>query len=197
MVSNLPQTTVNNLRITKHPKSIRCEKIPIFLSLSVSFYHSSLGSLFWGMPLWANFLCLVIIFCRWHGDIKHSDVFSWEQPCCDQGNKLNIRRQEAVCQRWEWQVRCREGCACCLLQVSDGWQRRCCQSYWNIKKTQKTEMIEAPTSQWKMNTALPEDETTSQLWAGMFELGIRLPEHCTEVGFVCSQNVSPVDKCHP
>lgn len=51
----------------------------------------------------------------------------------------------------------------CLLQVSDGWRRRCCQSCCNITKAQKTEMIEAPTSQWKMNTALPEDETMSQL----------------------------------
>lgn len=67
---------------------------------------------------------------------------------------------------------------------------------WNITKAQKTEMMGAPASQWKMNTALPEDETRSRLQAGMFELGIRLPEHSTRVCFVCSQNVAPVDKCH-
>lgn len=90
------------------------------LPLSVSLHHSSLGSLFWETPLWDNFSCLVVILCRRHGDIKHSGVFSWEQPCCDQGNKLNIRRWEAVCHRWEWREWCREGL--CVLPPAGEWR---------------------------------------------------------------------------
>lgn len=98
----------------KHPKDIKrlleINPTPItpasmylFLSLSVSLHNSSRVPHFWEKPLRANFTCLVITFCYWRRDIKHSGVFSWEQPRCDPWNKLNIRRKEAACQRWEWQ----------------------------------------------------------------------------------------------
>lgn len=80
----------------------------LLLCLSASLHNSSRGPLFWEAPLPANFTCLVITFCHW--DIKHSGVLSWEQPRREPWNKLNIRRREAACQRWDWQERCREGC---------------------------------------------------------------------------------------
>lgn len=167
----------------KHPKDIKqlleINPTPItpasmylFLSLSVSLHNSSRVSHFWEKPLHANFTCLVITFCYWRRDIKHSGVFSWEQPRCDPWNKLNIRRKEAACQRWEWQEQSREGCLLlrsASLRVSDGWRKRCCHGCWNITKAQRRRM-EVPASPWKMRADL---KTSRTLHVGVFCMQVK------------------------